>query len=187
MKFKFLKATFTGLVLSASCVGNVAYAGIIDNGSYTTVNDLDWLDWTDTLNLTQTEALSNNIGWRTATLDEMQTMMSAFFHLTLIWDENGRAVNANEVADFAARAMTFSELFGATADTNGSTYAYVEGIGILGHGGYDVVGLSAGFDNGHDSYIGVALVRKGVDIPEPSILAIFALGIMGLASRRFKI
>jgi len=33
---------------------------------------------------------------------------------------------------------------------------------------------------------GVALVRNVAEVPEPSTLAIFALGMMGLASRRFK-
>ncbi len=34
--------------------------------------------------------------------------------------------------------------------------------------------------------IGFLLVREAQDVPEPSALAIFALGMMGLASRRFK-
>ncbi len=36
------------------------------------------------------------------------------------------------------------------------------------------------------SSIGFMLVREAQDVPEPSALAIFALGMMGLASRRFK-
>lgn len=36
------------------------------------------------------------------------------------------------------------------------------------------------------SLYGIALVRNAQSVPEPSTVAIFALGIMGLASRRFK-
>jgi hypothetical protein len=33
---------------------------------------------------------------------------------------------------------------------------------------------------------GLVLIKNQVDVPEPSTLAIFALGMIGLASRRFK-
>jgi hypothetical protein len=186
MKFNVLKAAIAGLVLSISCITN---AGIIDNGDYTTVDGLDWLDWTLTLNLTQTEALSDNIDWRTATSYEMKAMMSEFFNHPLIWGINGSAENSGEVADLAAYQIIFSELFGITAGTFGSTYAHVEGVGIVGHGGYDAGGLLAGFENPRSDYTGVALVRNSTesrDVPEPSALAIFALGMFGLVSRRIK-
>jgi len=178
-----LKAALLGLVMTVS---GFASAGIIDNGNYTTV---DGLDWTLTLNLTQTEALSDNMGWRTATLYEMKTMMSEFFNHPLIWNINGSAENSDEVVDLATYQISFSELFGITAGTFGSTYAHVEGVGIIGHGGYDAGGLLAGFENPRSDYTGVALVRDSTeshDVPEPSTLAIFALGLMGIASRRFK-
>ena len=186
MKFKMYKAAVVGFVLSISGVTN---AGIIDNGNYTTINGLDWLDWTLTLNLSQTEALTDNIGWRTATLYEMQTMMSEFFNHPLIWNINGSAENSDEVVDLAEYQINFSKLFGITAGTFGSTYAHVEGVGIIGHGGYDAGGILAGFENPRSDYTGVALVRNSTqshDIPEPSTLAIFTLCLMGFTSRRFK-
>jgi len=47
----------------------------------------------------------------------------------------------------------------------------------------------AGWQGGTDeSYAleNIAISTNGVDVPEPSTLAIFALGVLGLASRRFK-
>jgi len=41
-------------------------------------------------------------------------------------------------------------------------------------------------DRYSDDGYAVALVRRSVDVPEPSTLAIFALGMIVLASRRFK-
>jgi hypothetical protein len=46
---------------------------------------------------------------------------------------------------------------------------------------------SAGAAEGNGALIDkIAITGQSVDVPEPSTLAIFALGIMGLASRRFK-
>ena len=50
MKFKFLKTTFTGIVLSISCLVNMANADVIlidtDNDSFIDMNTgLEWMDF----------------------------------------------------------------------------------------------------------------------------------------------
>ena len=45
------------LILSLSSLYNFSYAKVIDNGTYTTINGLDWLDWSFTSELTQQEAI----------------------------------------------------------------------------------------------------------------------------------
>ena len=48
MTFKFLKSTLVGLILSTSCLVNVANAGIIDtaNDSFIdTSTEIEWMDF----------------------------------------------------------------------------------------------------------------------------------------------
>jgi hypothetical protein len=71
MTFTFLKIIGIGFILSVSTLAN---ATLIDNGDYTTDTEsgLDWLDWTETLSDTQSEALAefSGDGWRIATATE---------------------------------------------------------------------------------------------------------------------
>ncbi len=68
-----------GLFLAA-CLGISTNAGalIIDNGSYTTVNDLDWLDLTFTENRTPEQALLENPDYTLATASQFWSMWSEF-------------------------------------------------------------------------------------------------------------
>jgi hypothetical protein len=189
MNIKLIKAACAGITLTICSFAN---AGIIDNGSYTTVDGLDWLDWTLTQSETQSTALAANIGWRTATLIEMESMMNTMFSTTFTWDVSGIDVGLGAVAGVQNYKATFLQLFGATG--NQYTYASAEGVGLVGFGdyAYAAVGRPGGGDHPFDdinfasSFSGVALVRSSISVPEPSTLAIFALGMIGLASHRFK-
>ncbi len=170
-----------------------ANAGIVNNGSYTTVDGLDWLDWTLTQDLTQSEALAANLGWRPATLIEMESMMNTMFSTSLTYDTKGIDWNLAGVANASTLKSSFIALFGETGSNN-STFATVEGLGIVGfdalaYAGFGRTGRNTLIysDIGYrSSWTGVAMVRSGFSVPEPSTLAIFALGMIGLASRRFK-
>ena len=65
------------LVFPAST--NALGQSIIDNGTYTTINGLDWLDLSATDELTMSEALAQNPTYRMATKDEFEVMLSLFY------------------------------------------------------------------------------------------------------------
>ncbi len=183
MNLKIIKAAFAGLMLSVSCFAN---SGIIDNESYTTVDGIDWLDFTATINMTQTEALAANQGWRAATLAESLRLMDTMYGHKLIYDDNGRS-EWGLLIDGSASTNMFKALFGNT-NGRGFSHASLEGIGSISVSRrYATVGGGRTY-GWHDvdfrsEYAGIALVRS---VPEPSTLAIFALGIMGLGFRRIK-
>ena len=186
MKFKFLKVVGVILIISVSTLAN---AGIIDNGSYTTVDGLDWLDFSATINMTQAEALAANSGWRAASMYEAMSMMDTFFGRELVYTEG---LSAYEFfVDGIETANMFGPLFGAT--NQGFARATAEGVGFIGVTRlYASVGISRIFDQqtsspgyrSHDK--GIALVRGNIVVAAPSTLAIFVLVLAGLASRRFK-
>jgi hypothetical protein len=188
MNLKMMKAAFAGTILAISGFAN---AGIIDHGGYTEVNGIDWLDWTTTLGMTESAALGVNVGWRGATEAEMELLMNAMFPTTFVFDANG--INNTDVGNAYPTEMSrFLELFGAT--DNGNTYATAVGSGLVGFDSSAYAGLYSDTSPREQVYAsvgysanwnGVALVRSA-DVPEPSTLAIFALGMIGLASRRFK-
>ncbi len=65
---------------------------------------------------------------------------------------------------------------------SGGNGGHIGGGGGSYNTGYDKYAL-AGVGYGHGS---LTIEKLSVDVPEPSTLAIFALGMIGLASRRFK-
>ncbi len=180
-----LKAALLGLVMTVS---GFASAGIIDNGDYTTVDGLDWLDFSATIGMTQAIALNANNGWRTATLDEMENMMNTMFDTTFSWEDGPISHNFNWPV-LEERTDLFIELFGQTDvfdPQHFASYATVQGIGLVGKDILALAGLGLSYaDVGYASdRSGIALVRSALAVPEPSTLAIFALGLIGLASRR---
>jgi hypothetical protein len=188
MQFAFLKVVGVILILSVSTLAN---AIIIDNGSYTTVDGLDWLDFSATINMTQAEALAANSGWRAASLFEASSMMDAFFGRELVY--TNMQSDYRTLDDGIEIAKMFAPLFGATNDF-GYARATAETVGFIGVTRQYVV---TGFKGVRTDYMfeeegfrsdstGIALVRGYSNVTEPTPLAIFALVLAGLASRRFK-
>jgi hypothetical protein len=176
MKSKFLKTAFVGTILSASCFVNVANAVFIDNDSYTTDTEsgLDWLDWTATVNVSESNALTANASYRLATDLELRNLLDRAFNCVGIHHCNGTTQFSN-----------FTDMFGQTKQ--GGT-----GVTLSNYGQYAIgSNLHMGYKNGivelgnASTIFGVGLVKNTV-VPEPSTLAIFGLGLLGLASRRFK-
>jgi hypothetical protein len=188
MNIKMLKAAVAGLILS---IGGFANATLIDNDSYTTDSEsgLDWLDWTAASGVTQTDALATfeSGGWRVANENDVFELLNNFFDTTFSSDSSN-LISTGSLPDFTARFAQFKELFGSN---NGSqVFGRIEGFGLIGaqnsyvFSGY--IPSNYGSINNTSTRQGVALVRDTMQVPEPSTLAIFALGIIGLASRRFK-
>jgi hypothetical protein len=64
---------------------------------------------------------------------------------------------------------------------NINAFGFVVGNDYVNQPGHDCCGGSTSRQIAFDNIV----IERGVDVPEPSTLAIFALGLMGLASRRF--
>ncbi|MCG8487164.1 MAG: PEP-CTERM sorting domain-containing protein [Chromatiales bacterium] len=99
-----------GLFLVA-CLGisTNASALIINNGSYTTVNDLDWLDLTFTEGRTVEQALLENPDYTLATASQFWSMWSEF-------DTAGDSVLFGQTADSVSRSGN-TEIFTATGSS----------------------------------------------------------------------
>jgi hypothetical protein len=189
MMFKFLKIIGIGYLLSVSTLAN---ATLIDNGDYTTDTEsgLDWLDWTKTLNYTQSEALDEfgGAGWRIATATEADGLMDNQFGVA-DWDNRGFS-NQSGFVNYAQNYIPFREFIGITDprwNIRGS-YATIEGVGLYG------VGHISAFRNydPHNQFkivdqrvyfAGVALVKVAT-VSEPAFIALFALGLVGIGFAR---
>lgn len=188
MNLKMIKAAWIGLVLSVSGLAN---ATLIDNGSYTTDTEagLEWLDWTTTSGETQADAIATfgSGGWRIANQTEVYELFNNYFDTTLIYTSENY-VNSAGIPDYTNKFTEFKDLFGSNNGTQ--VFARIEGLGLIGlqsshiFGGY--LPGTYGAINLNRTREGVALVRDSVQVPEPSTFAIFALGMIGLVSRRFK-
>ena len=203
MKSKFLSATLTGLILAASCLVNSANAGLItDNDGFVTdtVTGFDWLDtsFTDgmSFDLVNTEISTGTLkGWEVATLSEV---LNLFLH-----QNDNVALSAN--TGRSGRWSTAYIKLAALADMLGESYSgyligYIDGDSNYKYNGTQTqrsvqIGSGSNYflrddswgyaNNVSEHYLSTWLVRKN-DVPEPSTFAIFALSILGLASRRFK-
>jgi hypothetical protein len=206
MKFKFLKLAIISIIIATSFLANIANATLIDNGHYTTVNGIDWLDMSFTDNKSYNEVLTLIAagqaldGWSVASFDDVRSMYGAFGFATTPDDTTGGYYATNTGFDDVLNML------GATYDSPSYafTVGYVSDVGNNFYGqatwqrvvqtGYKVNSLN-GYWRGdswgssqHDpaAQIGTYLMRTSVQVAEPSTLAIFALGMIGLASRRFK-
>jgi hypothetical protein len=183
MIFKFLKIIGIGLILSVSTLAN---ATLIDNGDYSTDTEsgLDWLDWTETKNMTQIEALSqfSGAGWRAATGDEASGLMENFFLDGLAVGITGNI----SIPMHASLKFTFAQLLGVTNNWGNdmNTYALV-GTGLYGiDDNYVFNGFSGvGTYQSRITWGGIALARATA-VPEPAIITLFTLGLAGIGFAR---
>jgi hypothetical protein len=167
--------------------GFQANATLIDNGDYSTddVSGLDWLDWTLTVDKTQAEALTlfSGAGWRIATGAEAIGLIDNHFEVDV---PSGPNVLATSLLDYSAKHAQFLGLFGLTGYP-ATSHATIEWFGLIGSGAYHVY-----FGLGPSSYgavgrssgsSGVALVKVAA-VSEPTIIALFALGLVGIGFAR---
>lgn len=196
MKFKFLKTVVLGFVLSMSGLAN---AGLINiNSSTGTVigNSLDFSGLTITLS-----GGGRDVGAPFANSGGVQNSI------------DGNYPTANDIVfsfDNLVNNVTFSfDPFGLSSPGRGDLWVEVfNGLVSLGSqeildGSFHTESLSSFgsmtsfvVNNGCSTASGdtscswiseyKAVSFDAVSVPEPSILAIFALGLMGFASRRFK-
>lgn len=175
MKLKLLISTLAGLLLTVSCMVNATlieadFLGSND-GFYDTETETYWVD----IN----QFTSGNIGNMFSQANTMGATLATKAQIVELFG------NLNGVAT--------STYFGiAGTKWNDYLWGYYDDGTPAGTGGQAFIhsgGQQYVIDdrNAHDRhrFLG-AWATYTVDVPEPSTLVIFALGLMGLASRRFK-
>ncbi|MEJ6122909.1 hypothetical protein MT390_13660 [Vibrio sp. 2-Bac 85] len=138
----------------------LANATIINNGTYTTINGLDWLDWSLTRGMTQQEALTkyDKLGYgnafRTATHEEAIDMLDTLYIDTfdngpIPWNGETAILTSFHNYDFLFKVH---DLLGRTTGPGQSidrSYAFIDGLGVYGvREGNDIDSVIFGGDDG---------------------------------------
>ena len=213
MNIKFLKATLVGFVLSVSCVMNIANAGLISSDDYdlTEIGGLWTYGYTNWNAMSQ----YGNFGNVSSERDKIESLLSdgysdyygrdLNFNGTYAWNASDSSTNYfltfqfDQVFQFESVDIITSRLFNQfsveffnngiwnTADysnlsTGGKANGVTESL-IFAPVISDMMRIRVGRNT---SLHEVAVYGSATTVPEPSTLAIFALGMIGLASRRFK-
>lgn len=189
---KFLNATLLTLAVSMGGLFNTVNAQVIDNDTYTTVNGLDWLDWSFSIDLAQEEAVNkfNQDGYgnafRLATHDEAIGMLEGVYFDTygedIPWGGENRILH--QAGDSAEFTIDMLNLFGSS-NTPESMSNTIRSYGYINDNAYGVsdgdwiFGGSASFNS---SQGGIALVR----VPAPATSFLFVLLMAGLTVRQYK-
>ncbi|WP_259365009.1 MULTISPECIES: PEP-CTERM sorting domain-containing protein [unclassified Colwellia] len=175
MKLKLLISTLAGLLLTVSCMVNATliqadFLGSND-GFYDTETELYWVDINkfSSGNISSMFSQANTMG---ATLATKAQIVELFGNLNGVATSTYFSIAGTKWNDF---------LWGYYDD---STPTGPGGQAFIRSDGQQWILDDRGDFDGH-RYLG-AWATYTVDVPEPSTLAIFALGLMGLASRRFK-
>ena len=199
MKFKFLNSTIAALILSASCLVNVANAGLIfgDNGVNTTISITEDISFVATrssdiitrfvfedayfvapgLSAGVTGVISSNIGVK------VNGVVFSSLKTNSLWGPFSRILGEIDQNDFT---ISFYNLFNLNIGdivtlTSGTAVTSLPmalkptqtptGVVMVNNGG---------------TALSQPVALRSNAIPEPSTFAIFALGLMSLVSRRFK-
>jgi hypothetical protein len=211
MKFKVLKAAIAVMLIaistasSASLVIGSLKLEVGDNHVSDSLNNLEWLRWDQvkSLNysqlLTQLSAGRDWDGWNIADND----YANKFVNATLGDIRSCTSLTLNEVCASSFDHSQFKRVmgFGSSPSRNfafflsPSTSAEVGNLqsnfdtGLIKQNRWSSIAVSDDYSEGGsraDAQIGFMLYRDAVQVNAPATLAIFALGMIGLASRRFK-
>ena len=193
MKFKLFKASFLGLLLTVS---NYSNAGLISFEFNSTDSKLTY-EWT-----IESSQPVFNINWGIyylaeiiTTLDGISTTQEGSFGALTIGDD---VLSSGPVGTRVSNGGF--ELFEHFPNGDIRGFFVAEGPVLFSSrimGDSNFQGGSALFINGQfdlikdnnpslPDFVGTENGTLKVDVPEPTTLAIFALGLMGLATRRFK-
>jgi len=208
MNIKTLKAALLGLAVTVSSLANAGIITDTDNDSF--IDETTGLEWMDfginnihSYNEVSDLLTSTYTGWNLATESQVLNLWTNAFevqHITAWPNTAGGGylyyMYANDIGKQIMLDVYSTMAYG---------YENWRGIGSLGlferaDGGMAYAFFTSwaehtevyGRDNDYESYRASNDLRystmlvKSTEVPEPSTLAIFALGMIGLASRRFK-
>jgi hypothetical protein len=195
MKCKFLNVVFAGIVLSVSCLVNLANAGLIHysversvgeygkvTGTITTdetlgvITQSNIIDWNLVLNA---DSNVDTFGLLFGPLSGNNSTIT-FFPTSAIWSASTNAVNSL-VIDFG---FGNDNVFQITTGDYGTVWQMQPGNPFkdeLIRESHQIQEFKYHGDVTH-----VIGTSNSIAVPEPSTLVIFALGVIGLVSRRFK-
>ena len=191
MNIKMLKAALAGLALSVSSLAN---AGLIQmEAEYSSTSATQSFSWTMLLE----EADLNTVNTRFQLLSSPQYAFIVALDMLYI-DSTGSSfsLNLSELKTAGVRMLYNHSPFLADgtnqrhkisdinfSGTNELATAF-ESKGALN--GIYGIGRNTLGDSARNVSFALTSFKSTTSVPEPSTIAIFALGIMGLASRRFK-
>jgi hypothetical protein len=208
MKFKFLKTVLVGIVLSVSSFTN---AGLISRlgglAYYDDVADLTWLadanyaktsgysfdglmNWVDANSWAAGLNLGGNDNWRLA--DTLQFDASCVTQTSGSYGSYGNWCTGSEMGSLFYTALgnvtTYLDNKGPFNNIKYHTYWTATQKGSSNTLAFNMGNGRTEFDNMSLRSYAWAVQSGDVaqKVPEPSTLAILALGLMGLTSRRFK-
>jgi hypothetical protein len=195
MKFKFLKAACAGLILSVSAFSNaglITFNGTASDGDYTSLpGSYTEAGFTLTNNSGSNYFVDNDFSTNLNSWDddvlEFNSLTSSQATLTADGNINFDFSSAFLGSFNSAASLTFEGFF-----AGGGSITQTFSLGLNTRALFNFTG----FNNLSSLVISAPtdgmfalmddLTVSASSVPEPSTLAIFALGIIGLASRRFK-
>lgn len=211
MKLKQVLLISISILFSINCLSSVANASLINTDYLSTgdglilkddVNNLEWLSWSLTGSVSIDDAENQFAGYHIATKDEWYGLFDQIFKTFDAGDTHGsiRTGSASSEtgsnSNHTAERNMLNQLLG-TAYKPGFNYGlFKDGDFTRLGGSYQNSPIWVTFKNNSDytanddnDFGGVkysVMMVRSTEVPEPSTLAILALGMIGLASRRFK-
>ena len=216
MYFKFLNVTLAGLLLSVSGIVNAGLITDTSNNSFIdTTSGLEWMDFgvNDHYSFNQVKSLlaTEYVGWMLATETQVEQLIHNAFSGVgstshVFQNQNSYSVYRTYTENFDNiwNPMGFNTSSGVAinrfgwfeSDTPSGGLANIAMVDRHVLGDLDEVNVTGKFRASetnrtmiHREYSTMLVRGNGSPIPsvpEPSTIAIFALGILGLASRKFK-
>jgi hypothetical protein len=195
MKFKFLKAACAGLILSVSAFSNaglITFNGTASDGDYTSLpGSYTEAGFTLTNNSGSNYFVDNDFSTNLNSWDddvlEFNSLTSSQATLTADGNINFDFSSAFLGSFNSAASLTFEGFF-----AGGGSITQTLSLGLNTRALFNFTGFnnlsSLVISAPTDGFYALMddLTVSASSVPEPSTLAIFALGIIGLASRRFK-
>lgn len=203
---KFLNTAIIGLILSVSSIVNVANAGLILDEDFDPITSADWtLSNGSVLGNPASEFYSlnalhfNGSGTRSATTNAFDMTTGGLLSFMLkIGGSNDTATfedaDAGEdvLIQYSANGGSWVNLLVVDTedllykDSWGKVDLSITGLAMSNSTQFKWTQARHSGNNWDNWAIDDVKLSNNVNVPEPSTFAIFALGMMGLASRKFK-
>lgn len=196
MKNKFLKGLVASFALAVSGLANAGLITFTPSGTSTVSQgtDLYWDMLSDTTSTSSLGAVGNfwlsdhgDFHFNTSTGDMVNIGTGTGGYLYSLGEMIGASSNWSNGSSFVGTTnfsgiMNFGDsgIFGLSFQLAGQTHYGWVNISENDNGTQSIHGW------GYESVAGRAIAAGVTEVPEPSTLAVFALGLMGLASRKFK-